>query len=78
MLMKEKKEMWFGDISKEIPEKINGITFPLNDLKKLKTISAYGKKFLAPSNPEKYLEKVYGESWKVPIKKQFFWKNKFK
>jgi hypothetical protein len=35
--------------------------------------------FLAPANPEIYLEKKYGKNWKIPDKKQFFFrKNKFK
>jgi hypothetical protein len=40
-------------------------------------IEAYGRKFLAPPNPEIYLEKKYGKDWRIPDKKQFFWnKNK--
>jgi len=71
------KEMWVGEIYKNVPEKVNGITFPISDLENLITIKVYGKKFLSPANPEIYLEKVYGKNWKIPDKKQFFWKNKF-
>ena len=71
------KEMWVGEIYKDVPEKVNGVTFPIGDLENLITIKVYGKKFLSPANPEKYLEKVYGTNWKIPDKKQFFWKNKF-
>ena len=39
-------------------------------------IKAYGKQFLAPTNPEIYLEKKYGKNWRTPNKKQFFWNKK--
>ena len=71
------KEMWAGEIYKNDPKKVNGVTFPIADLENLITIEAYGKKFLSPANPEIYLEKIYGKNWKIPDKKQFFWKNKF-
>ena len=71
------KEMWVGEIYKNDPKKVNGVTFPIADLENLITIEAYGKKFLSPANPEIYLEKIYGKNWKIPDKKQFFWKNKF-
>ena len=42
-------------------------------------VEAYGNFFLAPPNPEIYLEKKYGKNWRTPDKKQFIWnKNKFK
>ena len=54
-----------------------GVTFPINDLQHLIPIKIYGKFFLAPSNPEIYLEKKYGKNWKKPDKKQYYWnKNK--
>ena len=39
-------------------------------------IKAYGKEFLAPSNPEIYLELKYGKNWRKSDKKQFFWSKK--
>jgi len=43
------------------------------------TVELYGVKFMAPPNPEIYLEKKYGKNWEKPDKKQFTWnKNKFK
>ena len=71
-----KNEMWVGEIYKDIAEKINGVTFPITDLENLITVKAYGKNFFSPANPEIYLEKIYGKNWKVPDKKQFFWKKK--
>ena len=77
----EGKEMW---------ENLGGETenqhFPQNkDLKKkrfvisldyLIPIKAYGKEFLAPCNPEIYLERKYGKNWRIPDKKQFYWNKK--
>ena len=71
-----KNEMWVGEIYKDIAEKINGVAFPITDLENLITVKAYGKNFFSPANPEIYLEKIYGKNWKVPDKKQFFWKKK--
>ena len=76
------KEMWMAKTEgwgKKLvgrDEKITGLTFRLDNLVSIK---AYGKEFLAPANPEIYLEKKYGKNWKIPDKKQFFFrKNKFK
>ena len=77
----EGKEMW---------ENLGGETenqhFPQNKgLKKkrfvisldyLIPIKAYGKEFLAPCNPEIYLERKYGKNWRIPDKKQFYWNKK--
>ena len=77
----EGKEMW---------ENLGGETenqhFPQNKgLKKkrfvisldyLIPIKAYGKEFLAPCNPEIYLEKKFGKNWRIPDKKQFYWNKK--
>ena len=74
-----KDEMWIGDISKKLQlyphseQNVDGFTFPIADLEHLIDIKAYGKKFLSPSNPEIYLEKIYGPNWRIPDKKQFFW-----
>ena len=37
-------------------------------------IEVYGRKFMAPPNPEVYLKKKYGKNWRIPDKKQFAWK----
>ena len=48
-------------------------------LDRLITVELYGVKFMAPPNPQIYLEKKYGKNWEKPDKKQFTWnKNKFK
>ena len=70
----EGKEMW-GNFGGEMENQ----HFPQNkDLKKkrfvisldyLIPIKAYGKEFLAPCNPEIYLERKYGKNWKIPDKK---------
>jgi len=75
----KENEMWIGEPEKHYDQKLNGATFPIEDLEHLMSIKAYGKQFLAPTNPEIYLEKKYGKNWRVPDKKQFIWnKNKFK
>jgi len=71
-----KKEMWIGETEKTYNEKFLGITFTIDELDNLTTAELYGKKFFAPSNPEKYLEKKYGPNWRVPDKKQFFFREK--
>jgi hypothetical protein len=72
------KEVWIGETEKIYNEKFNGITFPAEDLDKFTPLKLYGKQFLAPSNPENYLEIKYGKKWTTPDKKQFlFEKNKF-
>ena len=69
-----KTEGWDGKIDGR-DEYSTGLTFRLDNLVSIK---AYGKEFLAPANPEIYLEKKYGKNWKIPDKKQFlFRKNKF-
>jgi hypothetical protein len=73
----EKNEVWIGETERTLNTKFNGITFPIEDLENLKPIELYGKKFLAPANPEMYLVKLFGKNWRTPDKKQFFWnKNK--
>ena len=69
-----KGEVWLGNTDRS-----KGTTFSITDLKRLIPVKLYGKVFFSPSNPEIYLEKSYGKSWKTPNIKQFFWnKNKFK
>jgi len=84
-VFRKEDEMWKGEtqkpylFEKEIyDQNFNGSDFPISDLENLIHIKAYGKKFMAPNNPEVYLEKVYGKNWRTPNKKQFFWnKRKF-
>ena len=74
-----KEEMWIGETNRNFDMKFNGIALPVANLEHLVPIQLYGKKFLAPTNPEIYLEKVFGKNWRIPDKKQFFWnKNKMK
>jgi len=82
----ENEEMWAGGFypleltdSRGVKEQTEGFAFRVNDLDNLITIKAYGKEFLAPANPNVYLEKIFGKNWKIPDKKQFFWnENKLK
>jgi|TARA_B100000315_G_scaffold253231_1_gene291639 hypothetical protein len=75
------KELWIENTERygtwsSVDQKYDGFLFALDPLIPIKV---YGRKFLAPSNPEIYLEKKYGKNWKIPDKKQFFFeKNKFK
>ena len=82
----EKKKIWIGEKGNEtwfgeresLENKLFANTFPAVDLENLIPIKVYGRQFMAPANPEIYLEKRYGKNWKIPDKKQFFWnKNKF-
>ena len=75
-----KKEKWVQEFKKDLDQTENayddefeGISFPIKDLESLEKTKVYGKEFLIPQNPEVYLEKVYGKSWKKPSKKQFMW-----
>jgi len=72
-----KKDMWFNADEKRYDSKLKGLTFPFLDLENLVTVKAYGRKFMAPANPEKYLEQLYGKNWRIPDKKQFYWSKKF-
>ena len=82
-IIKENKVWIWGFYPKEITksrnveELTNGYAFPAADLENLITIQAYGRTFLSPTNPEIYLEKVFGRNWSKPDKKQFFWKKKY-
>ena len=53
-------------------KKIN--IFHKKDLEHLFQVKLYGKSFLAPSNPESYLKQKYGKNWKIPNRKQFYWR----
>jgi phosphorylcholine metabolism protein LicD len=70
------QEVWYGEPENKTDTNYNGVAFPQNDLDHLITVKAYGKVFLSPSNPESYLEKIYGKNWKIPDKKQFFYNTK--
>ena len=73
-VFRRKNGMWIGETDKYYGQKFKGITFSIKDLEHLIPIKLYGKKFLAPANPEIYLEKKYGKNWRIPDKKQFAWK----
>ena len=78
----EGKEMWgnAGETKKWIEktergsgQKLDSVIFSMDYLIPIK---AYGKEFLAPCNPEIYLERRYGKNWRIPDKKQFYWNKK--
>ena len=78
----EGKEMWgnAGETKKWIEktergsgQKLDSVIFSMDYLIPIK---AYGKEFLAPCNPEIYLERKYGKNWRIPDKKQFYWNKK--
>jgi len=60
-------EMWLGATDEES-------FFPIPNLENLKPVKLYGKTFMSPANPEIYLERKFGKNWRIPDKKQFFWK----
>ena len=53
------------------------VYFLENELLNLNEANLYNYKFYSPKNAEKYLDRVYGENWRLPEKKQFIWKKKF-
>ena len=63
------KKYWVGNAPN-----LSNIFFSYNDLLELDIIRSYDLKFNSPSNPEKYLEAVFGKNWKTPKQKQFIWK----
>lgn len=70
------KEMWTQKHERAYDQKYCSFSFSLD---RLVPIEVYGKQFLAPCNPEIYLEKYYGKKWRIPDhnKWQYFWnKNK--
>jgi len=73
-IMYKYKKNWIEKVEKDHVRNLNFFTISLDPLI---TVEAYGKFFLAPPNPEIYLEKKYGKNWRKPDKKQFYWnKNK--
>jgi len=72
----EKNEVWIGETETSYNQSYKGITFPISDLENLKPIKFYNGTFLAPPNPEIYLEKKYGKNWRTPSKRQYFFSEK--
>jgi len=70
------KYVWIGETEKPYDQKFCGITLSVSDLEFLKPLSLCGQLFLAPGNPETYLEKKYGKNWKIPEKRQYFFNEK--
>ena len=66
----EGAEMWVGQT---YDKSVVTNTFSIEDLENLAPVKVYGKTFMSPSNPEKYLEKRFGKNWRVPDKEQFLW-----
>ena len=64
---------WIEKTEEASGQKFDDLIFPMNNLTSIKV---YGKEFLAPSDPEIYLELKYGKNWRKPDKKQFFWSKK--
>jgi len=56
--------------------KTAGYMQPIELLKNFKEIDFYGLKLRIPALAEEYLECVYGENWKKPIKNFTWWKMK--
>ena len=63
------KLMWAGDSKNK-----KLIKFSKTNLTKFNTVKLYGKEFLSPEKPMDYLTKKYGKNWRIPDKKQYFWK----
>ena len=63
------KLMWAGDSKNK-----KLIQFSKTNLTKFITVKLYGKEFLSPEKPMDYLTKKYGKNWRIPDKKQYFWK----
>ena len=61
---------------KKVFYKVAGYKQPMSLLNNFKKITFQGVKFNIPSNPIRYLEYIYGNSWKVPQKKFYWWKLK--
>ena len=69
------KKSWFNIYEdKKSVKKKELIFFRINDLKKLKKIKVYNESFFIPYNSTRYLYKKFGNRWKIPDKKQYFWK----
>ena len=54
--------------------KLKKIHINKKELENLSKVKLYGRSFFAPSNPESYLSKKYGNNWKIPLTKQFHWR----
>ena len=74
-LMYKYNKNWVEKIEKDYVRKLDYFTFSLDSLTPIKV---YGREFLAPPNPEIYLEKKFGKNWRIFEKKQFCWSKKIK
>lgn len=69
----DKKIFWTGEKSNP-----NGpIVLSHENLSKLANVKLYNYNFFTFRDYNFYLEKIHGKSWKIPNKKQFFWKKNF-
>jgi len=69
----EDETKWIEKTERGSGQKFDSLTFPMDNLIPIKV---YGREFLAPPNPEIYLEKKFGKNWRIPDKKQFYWNKK--
>ena len=69
----EDETKWIEKTERGSGQKFDSLTFPMDNLIPIKI---YGREFLAPPNPEIYLEKKFGKNWRIPDKKQFYWNKK--
>ena len=72
-IMYKYNKNWVEKVEKDHVRNLNSFTISLDNLMPIKV---YGREFLAPPNPEIYLEKKYGKKWRIPNKKQFCWNKK--
>ena len=68
-----KKEVWIGEVD-DPKSKFLGYHMPIENLENLVPIKIFNERFLSPSNPQIYLEQVYGKNWQILEKEQFVWK----
>ncbi len=69
----EDETKWIEKTERGSGQKFDSLAFPMDNLIPIKV---YGREFLAPPNPEIYLEKKFGKNWRIPDKKQFYWNKK--
>ena len=72
-IMYKYDKSWIEKVEKDHVRNLDYFTISLDNLMPIKV---YGREFLAPPNPEIYLEKKYGKKWRIPNKKQFCWNKK--
>ena len=73
----ENRRLWKGEYRENQKNDKKYIFIENQYLTSLSKCKLYNYNYLAPSDPEKYLENKYGDKWKVPNKKQFVWNKKF-